>query len=85
MCGRTVRLVAIGESEIVGFQRSLKRRFSPSMRQRIDIGGLYIDAIDQLRAGSPDLQVPAENSFTLDDFLNGDLNSLLGRFYAVGH
>src|ERR1700712_2188353 len=47
-------------SEIVGFQRSLKRRFSPSMRQRIDVGGLYTDAIDQLQAGDPDGQFPPE-------------------------
>jgi hypothetical protein len=71
-------------SEIVGFQRSLKRRFSPSMRQRIDVGGLYTDAIDQLRAGDSDAQWPEENPFTLDDLLNEDLNSLLGRLPHSG-
>ena len=67
-------------SEIVGFQRALKRRFSPSMRQRINIGELYIDAIDQLRAGEPDIEVPLENPFTLDHLLEDDLKTLLNRF-----
>ncbi len=66
--------------EIVGFQRNLKRRFSPSMRQRIDIGELYNDALDQLRAGDPDIRLPPENPFTLDDLRDGDLKSLLSRF-----
>jgi hypothetical protein len=64
-------------SEIVGFQRSLKRRFSPSMRQRIDVGGLYIDAIAQLQAGDPDTRLPLENPFSLDDLLQEDLHALL--------
>jgi hypothetical protein len=67
-------------SEIVGFQRNLKRRFSPSMRRRIDVAGLYADAIDQLRAGDPDAQFPPENPFILDHLLNDDLSSLLSRF-----
>ncbi|PPQ39014.1 DUF29 domain-containing protein [Rhodopila globiformis] len=67
-------------SEIVGFQRTLKRRFSPSMRRRIDVGGLYNDAIDQLRAGDPGVRLPPENPFILDHLLNDDLSSLLSRF-----
>lgn len=70
-------------SEIVGFQRTLKRRFSPSMRQRISVGELYVDAIDQLRAGDPDVQVPPENPFILDHLLEDGLSMLLSRFAAV--
>ena len=67
-------------SDIVGFQRSLRRRFSPSMRQRIHIGGLYTDAIDQLRAGDPTAQLPVANPFTLDHLLKDDISTLLSRF-----
>ena len=70
-------------SEVVGFQRSLKRRFSPSMRHRINVVALYTDAIDQLRAGDPGVGVVLENPFTLDDLLAGDLSTLLNRFPAV--
>jgi len=70
-------------SEVVGFQRTLKRRFSPSMRQRINIGELYIDAIDQLRAGDPGIEIPLENPFTLDHLLEDGLSTLLSRFPAV--
>jgi Domain of unknown function DUF29 len=67
-------------SEIVGFQSSLGRRFSPSMRQRIGIGELYTDAIDQLRAGDPGAPLPVDNPFTLDHLLNDDISTLLSRF-----
>ncbi len=69
-----------GRGEIVGFQRNLKRRFSPSMRQRINIGELYTDAVDQLRAGDPGVHLPHDHPFTLDDLLNGEADVLLGRF-----
>ena len=71
-------------SEIVGFQRNLKRRFSLSMRQRIDGGGLYTDAIDQLRAGDPEGKFPPENPFTMDHLLNDDLGTLLSRLPLSG-
>ncbi len=66
-------------SEIVGFQSNLKRRFSPSMRQRIDVDSLYADAIGQLQAGDPDAPVSPQNPFNLDHLLTEDLNALLGR------
>jgi hypothetical protein len=68
--------------EIVGFQKNLKRQFAPSMKQRIDIGELYTDVLDQLRAGDPDIRLPPENPFTLDDLRVGDLKSLMSRFAA---
>ncbi len=67
---------------IVGFQKNLKRRFAPSMIQRINLGELYADAVDQLRAGDPDLRLPAENPFRLDDLRVGDVKSLVSRFAA---
>jgi hypothetical protein len=37
--------------EIVVFQRNALRRFTPSMRQRIDLQALCVDAVDQFVAG----------------------------------
>jgi hypothetical protein len=64
-------------SEIVAFQQNAKRRFSPSMKQKIDIGTLFVDAVDQLRAGDPGLQLVAENPFTLDQLLQEETTTLL--------
>jgi hypothetical protein len=66
--------------EIVGFQGNLRRRFSPSMRQRLDLGGLYSDAINQLRAADPGVTLPSLNPFSLDQLLNEDPAALLSHF-----
>jgi hypothetical protein len=66
--------------EIVGFQKNLKRQFSPSMRQRLDLADLYTDALDMVRAGDRDIRLPPENPFTLDDLRHGDVKTLLSRF-----
>ena len=71
-------------SETVGFQNNLKRRFSPLMRQIIDVDVLYADAVKQLRAGDCATQFPAENPFTLDHLLKDDLDRLLSRFPSTG-
>lgn len=54
------------------FRRQARRRFAPSMRQKLDLAGLYGDAL----AGLPDtldgqapLAVPAECPVTLDELL----------------
>lgn len=54
------------------FRRQARRRFAPSMRQKLDLVGLYGDAL----AGLPDtldgqapLPVPAECPVTLDELL----------------
>ncbi|HEY4175145.1 MAG TPA: DUF29 domain-containing protein [Rhodopila sp.] len=65
--------------EIVAFQADALRRFSPSMRQRIDVGTLYATSLKQLRAIDPTLQLHADNPFTLDDLLTEDTNTLLTR------
>ena len=69
-------------SEIVGFQRELRRRFSASMKQRIDVSALYADALDQLRVGNPNTRFPAENLFTLEQLLSDDWTALLSRLPA---
>ncbi len=45
-------------TEIVALQGNARQRFTPSMRQRIDIGTPYADAPDQLRAGNRRGKVP---------------------------
>jgi hypothetical protein len=66
--------------EIVAFRNNASRRFAPSMRQRIDVGALYAEAVEQLRAVDPAIRLPAENPFGLDDLLKQDTTALLGRF-----
>ena len=54
------------------FRRQARRRFAPSMRQRIDLAGLYADALAGLPEtidGQPPLPVPAECPVTLDALL----------------
>ncbi len=65
--------------EIVNFRNNVNRRFAPSMRQRIDVGALYAEAIGQLRETDPDVRWPEENPFSLDHLLKDDLNTLVGR------
>jgi hypothetical protein len=65
--------------EIVAFRNNANRRFAPSMRQRIDIGALYAEAIEQLRETEPLAQLPAANPFALDHLLQEDTDTLLGR------
>jgi len=60
-------------AEARGFRRDALRAFSPSMRQRIDLAGLYADALDRLPEsidGQPPLPVPTECRVTLDELLS---------------
>jgi len=66
--------------EVVAFQRNLRRRFAPSMRQRIDLDALYADALAQLRAGYPGTDWPSSCPASLDQLLADDLDALTGRF-----
>jgi hypothetical protein len=65
--------------EIVVVRSNAKRRFSPSMGQRIDVGALYAEALEQMRETDPGTPWPAENPFTLDHLLTEDTNTLLTR------
>ena len=61
-------------SEIVTFQRNMRRRFAPSMRQRIDLADAYAGAIETLEPeqfdGLPPRPWPGICPFTLDQLLH---------------
>jgi hypothetical protein len=62
-------------ADAIDFRRQARRRFVPSMRQKIDIAALYADALAALpdtMDGQPPLPVPAEYPVTLDDLLSDD-------------
>jgi hypothetical protein len=69
--------------EIVACHKNARRRFTPSMRQRIDVAKLYAEAVEELRADIEDAAAPRAwpdaNPFTLDDLLAGDHTMLLVR------
>jgi hypothetical protein len=60
-------------TEIASFQKNAARRFSPSMRQRIDVAKLYNDALEQLEGMDYDDLAPrpwpVACPFTLDNLL----------------
>ena len=59
----------------IDFRRQARRRFVPSMRQRIDIAALYADALAALPEtvdGQPPLPMPADCRFTLDELVVDD-------------
>ena len=61
------------QSEAKLFRAQARRRFVPSMRQRIDIGGLYRDALRALPStvdGLPPLQIDTSRQPTLDELLS---------------
>ncbi len=59
-------------SETVGFLWEAKSRFSPSMRQRIDLGQLHRSAVRQYRAGFPRANVTDRCPYTFDELLDED-------------
>jgi Domain of unknown function DUF29 len=74
-------------SEITAFQGNARRRFTQSMRQRIDLDALYADALHQMRAGDRRSRIPRSwpdaNPFTLDQLLNADTDDLMQRLLAA--
>ena len=69
--------------EIVAFLSQAGRRFSPSMRQRIDLTSLYAGAMKQFRntvddAGEPQ-SVPADCPYTLDELFNCEIAELVAK------
>ncbi|HJS86949.1 MAG TPA: DUF29 family protein [Acetobacteraceae bacterium] len=59
-------------AEARGFRLRARRRFAPSMRQRLDLPGIYADALRALPEtvdGQAPLPVPAECPATLDEML----------------
>ena len=73
--------------EIAAFQGNAQRRFTPSMRQRLDLGAMYADAIRQMRIGDRRNKTPRPwpdaNPFTLDQLLNADPDDLLPGLRAA--
>jgi hypothetical protein len=58
-----------------GFRAQARRRFAPSMRQKIDVASLYADAIKALPAnmdGRPPLPLPEACPATLDELLSAE-------------
>jgi len=74
-------------AEIVALQNNTRRRFTQSMRQRIDLDALYKDAIKQVRAGDRRGTVPRPwpdaNPLTLDQVLTGDSDDLVRHLSAA--
>jgi len=59
-------------AEAVRFRADARRRFAPSMRQRLDVSGLYADALRAMPEtidGQPPLPVPDVCPVTLDELL----------------
>ena len=66
------RDVANWRADAIDFRRQAKRRFTPSMRQRIAVAELYADALAAMPETMDDqepLPVPTECPVTLDDLL----------------
>ncbi len=66
------RDVTAWQSEIRGFLAQARRRYAPSMRQRVDLAGLYADAVEALPEamdGHPPRPVTATCPVTLKDLL----------------
>ena len=60
-------------ADAIDFRRQAQRRYAPSMRQRIDVGDLYADALaamPETMDGQAPLPVPIECPVTLNDLLN---------------
>jgi hypothetical protein len=63
------------QAEARGFRRQARRRFTPSMRQRIDVADLYKDALVMVPDtidGQPPLPVPEACPVTLEVLLSED-------------
>lgn len=71
-------------SEIVAFQTDSQRRFTPSMRQRIDLESVYARAVLQIAplryGGAAPLGAPATCPVTLDELLTAPCDKLEAAF-----
>jgi hypothetical protein len=74
-------------SEIVAFQTDAQRRFTPSMRQRIDLDATYARALLQIEplryGGRPALAAPKICPTTLDALLSASCSDLEAAFRAA--
>ena len=63
------------QADAVDFRRQARRRFVPSMRQKIDVADLYADAlaaVPETMDGQGPLPLPAACPVTLDELLTGE-------------
>ena len=69
-------------ADAIDFRRQARDAFAPSMRQKIDLAGLYADALaalpDTLGAQAP-TPVPASCPLTLDELLSDEPSSACRR------
>lgn len=74
-------------AEQIRCQGEVKRRFGPSMRQRIDVAGLYADALEQLEPLRHEpvapLPWPTDCPFILDQLLHDKRAALQERLRAA--
>jgi hypothetical protein len=62
-------------ADAINFRRQARRRFVPSMRQRLDVAGLYADALAAMPEtidGQPPLPVQPGCPVTLDELLSDE-------------
>lgn len=68
-------------AEIGSYQRVVRKQYSTSMRQRLDLQSIWSDARDESAAmllewgDAPIRSLPAENPFTLDDLIATDFTA----------
>ncbi|MDQ2804380.1 MAG: DUF29 domain-containing protein [Pseudomonadota bacterium] len=76
--------------EVAGFLDDARDRFSPSMRQRLDLDDLYADASDRVRVGTDDAgeprPLPETCPFALDELLTKrrDVAALAAKLSRTG-
>jgi hypothetical protein len=75
-------------AEVLGFLADAQSSFSPSMRQRIDLAGIYGTAVRQARTeakGQSETDLPRTCPFALDDLLSAepDVEALVAQIAAA--
>lgn len=71
-----LRDVPVWQGKAFGLRAQARDKYRPSMRQRLDVAGLYADALSALPGtieGQPPLPVPTACPVTLDELLGGEL------------
>jgi hypothetical protein len=73
------------EAEV--FLDDAEQRFTPSMRQRVDLDGLYAKALRRVRATTDDSGVPQSLPetcpLTLDELMTGNIAELVIKLAAA--
>jgi hypothetical protein len=65
----------VWRADAIDFRRQARRRFVPSMRQKIDVAGLYADALAAMPKtidGTPSLPMSEICTVTLDELLSDE-------------